>query len=283
MRIQARAKINWALQSTGLLPGGYHALDMLMESVSLEDTLEIFPADELMLTVDGEVAGDENLVMRAAKLLQAHTGCSLGAQMRLTKRIPARAGLGGGSADCAAAMAGLNQMWALGLSQDTLQALGLRLGADVPFCLMGGLCRARGRGEILTPLQPEKKACLLIAMGGDGLSTRDVFVQLDRKERLWRGDMEAAQAAVICRDLTALEVCAENSLYAPAVEISNLPGEIVADMYAMGAKMARMSGSGSACFGVFEDGEAARKALEDKYGFCVLCHTQDAGWKIEEE
>ena len=88
---------------------------------------------------------------------------------------------------------------------------------------------------------------------------------------------------MICRDLTALEVCAENSLYDPAVEISNLPGEIVADMYAMGAKMARMSGSGSACFGVFEDGEAARKALEDKYGFCVLCHTQDAGWKIEEE
>ena len=114
------------------------------------------------------------------------------------------------------------------------------------------------------------------------MSTRDVFVRLDQKERPWRGDMEAAQAAVICRDLAALEAYAENSLYAPAVEISDLPQKIVQDMYAMGAKMARMSGSGSACFGVFGDGEAARKVLEDKYGFCVLCHTQDAGWVIEE-
>ena len=156
MEIQARAKINWTLNVTGKREDGYHLLDMLMQPIALHDTLYIEAADGLTLTVecaDGLSAGDDNLVLRAARALQAIGGISRGASMRLIKRIPMGAGLGGGSADAAAALKGLNKLWGIGLDLPALCRIGERLGADIPFCLHDAPRRAQGIGENLTPIE----------------------------------------------------------------------------------------------------------------------------------
>ena len=151
LKIQARAKINWTLDVVGVLPNGYHDLDMLMQSVTLCDQMTVEDADELTLSVrtgGTYVPADENnLVLRAAHALRQKTGCTRGARITLRKYIPVAAGMGGGSSDAAAALVGLNRLWGLGLTEDTLEEIGLTIGADVPFCIRGGLERAPARGR----------------------------------------------------------------------------------------------------------------------------------------
>ena len=151
MHVVARAKINWTLDIVGKREDGYHLMDMLMQPVELADELTLEKTENgLTLTVSGYPrvkAGPDNLALRAAQALQAQTGYRGGASIHLHKRIPVGAGLGGGSADAAGVLAGLNRLWETGLTQQELEALGLRLGADVPFCLRGGLQRAQGVGE----------------------------------------------------------------------------------------------------------------------------------------
>ena len=154
MHVVARAKINWTLDIVGKREDGYHLMDMLMQPVELADELTLEKTENgLTLTVSGYPrvkAGPDNLALRAAQALQAQTGYRGGASIHLHKRIPVGAGLGGGSADAAGVLAGLNRLWETGLTQPELEALGLRLGADVPFCLRGGLQRAQGVGEKLS-------------------------------------------------------------------------------------------------------------------------------------
>ena len=152
LKIQARAKINWTLDVVGTLPNGYHDLDMLMQSVTLCDQMTMEEAPQLTLYVRAQgrsfvPADGNNLVLKAAAALQAATGCTRGARITLKKYIPVAAGMGGGSSDAAAALVGLNRLWGLGLSPDKLEEIGLTVGADVPFCIRGGLQRAKGVGE----------------------------------------------------------------------------------------------------------------------------------------
>ena len=147
MLIRANAKINWTLDTVGVRADGYHLLDMLMQSISLHDTLTLEPAEDVTFSADGatRVPQDEgNLALRAALALRRHAGTAQGAMIHLHKRIPSGAGLGGGSADAAAVLHGLNALWELNLPMETLRQIGLTLGADVPFCLMGGLAHVRG-------------------------------------------------------------------------------------------------------------------------------------------
>ena len=162
LKIQARAKINWTLDVVGTLPNGYHDLDMLMQSVTLCDQMTMEEAPQLTLYVRAQgrsfvPADGNNLVLKAAAALQAATGCTRGARITLKKYIPVAAGMGGGSSDAAAALVGLNRLWGLGLSPDKLEEIGLTVGADVPFCIRGGLQRAKGVGEKLTPLAMKKR------------------------------------------------------------------------------------------------------------------------------
>ena len=155
MRILARAKINWSLDITGRREDGYHLMDMLMQPVTLHDIVTIEKAEEVTLTTSGSLLlppSEDHLALRAARALQKHTGCSLGASIHVEKHIPVGAGMGGGSADAAAVLHGLNALWQLNLTQQELEAIGLTLGADVPFCLRGGLTRTTGIGEIMQPL-----------------------------------------------------------------------------------------------------------------------------------
>ena len=263
MRVEAHAKINWALNITGRLPDGYHALDMVMQSIALSDTLDIAPAQTLSLTVDGapDPHAEDNLVMRAARALNAAAGTDRGACMALQKRIPARAGLGGGSADCAAALRTLNALWELGFDDAALSAIGARLGADVPFCLAGGLARVSGIGEIIEQVPGAPEIPLLLVTPGGGLSTGPVF-------RLWDEggfpavslDSRALADAVARRDLSAVDRLCANALTAPAVALMPEIGAVISAMRAQGAKAAFMTGSGSTVVGAFGDEAAARRA-----------------------
>ena len=262
IELEAHAKINWALWVTARRPDGYHELDMLMQRIALCDRLKVEGAEETVLYVDGQPSTDhDNLVLRAARALREETGARRGVRMFLEKRIPARAGLGGGSADCAAALIALNRLWGLGLSDGRLQAIGLRLGADVPYCLAGGLCRVRGIGEAVQRLPEGPKQHLVMARLGDGLSTADVFRAWDENPSFPPTDAAGAVAALLSGDFDGLRALAHNALTAPAARLMPEIPEKIAALYAEGARYAQMSGSGSTVYGVFaRRDEAARAA-----------------------
>lgn len=261
MLIKAYAKINWNLNVLGELPGGYHELDMLMQSVELCDDVELLEDDNLSLEIagaDGLSAGEDNLMLRAARLMREHTGVERGVRMRLAKRIPMQAGMGGGSSDAAAVLRGLNEMWSAALGEDELRALGLKLGADVPYCLTGGLCRARGLGERLCREQDAPEVQLIVAMPARGLSTAEVF---RRCKSGCEQDAGRALEALRARGWAWLDAHTANDLQAPACELRPEIAECISFMRECGADFARMTGSGSAVYGVFET-ESAERALE---------------------
>lgn len=165
LKLEAYAKVNLTLEVLGRRPDGYHEVTSVMQTVSLADTLglELAQAPALNLSCsDSALQGEDNLALRAARLLLEATGSARGARLRLEKRIPVAAGLGGGSSDAAAALRGFNRLWGLGLSPEELLALAPRLGADVAFFLRGGTALARGQGEEITPLRPLPRAWLVI-------------------------------------------------------------------------------------------------------------------------
>jgi 4-diphosphocytidyl-2-C-methyl-D-erythritol kinase len=151
--VSARAKINLTLEVLGRRGDGFHEIVSVMQCIDLSDTLTVAPAPALHLHAPGmDCDAEDNLALKAARLLQAHTGCARGASIRLRKRIPLAAGLGGGSSDAAAVLLALNDLWSLGLEADELHSLASSLGSDVPFFLSGGTALAEGRGERLTVL-----------------------------------------------------------------------------------------------------------------------------------
>ena len=283
LRLAARAKINWTLDILGTRPDGYHQMDMLMQSVALADTLLLEPDDQLSLEVanGGTLERDErNLVMRAALALRAYTGCTRGARMGLEKHIPIGAGMGGGSADAAAALIGLNRLWKLGLKKRELLKIGLSLGADVPFLLVGGAARAGGIGEEIEPLRSAPRFDLVIVQPCEPLLTREVFAAYDARPAVRRPDTGAARHALLTRDGLALATSAANVL-APVSE-AKMPAirEAKAALLAQGATFAQMTGSGSAVFGVFESASAARRAwaaLRGRYPRCERTRTTARG------
>lgn len=293
LKIQARAKINWTLDVVGVLPNGYHDLDMLMQSVTLCDQMTIEDADELTLTVRGPggtfvPADSSNLVLRAANALRAHTGCTRGARMMLRKYIPVAAGMGGGSSDAAAALKGLNHLWGLGLCDDALEEIGLTIGADVPFCIRGGLQRAQGMGERLTPVALKRALYLVAFQPCRGLSTKEVFAALHeegiRDED--RPDNEAAQRALVRGDVRLLGRSLGNVLEPVSRRLRPDIDKAIREIEASGAVGARMTGSGSAVFGVYLHAGACRKAaqaLEKTYPGCRMMRTAECGVVIEEE
>lgn len=259
----AYAKINWALNIVGRRPDGYHLLDMLMQTIDLSDALHIEPAEDLSLTANGVPAGEDNLILKAARALNRYTGANHGARMALEKRIPARAGLGGGSADCALALRALNGLWGMGLSEGELLKIGERLGADVPFCLTGGLARVSGIGEAIEPVPNAPEIPLVLVTPGGGLSTGPVFSLWD--DGAWPEvslDTRALAEAVARRDLPAVDKLCANALTAPAVSLMPEIGALIDRMHKLGAGAAFMTGSGSTVVGAFSDPAAARAAAQ---------------------
>ena len=293
LKIQARAKINWTLDVVGTLPNGYHDLDMLMQSVTLCDQMTMEEADTCTLLVrNGRgsfVPADEsNLVLRAAAALQKATGVARGARITLRKFIPVAAGMGGGSSDAAATLKGLNELWQLGLDDDALEEIGLTIGADVPFCIRGGLQRAQGVGEKLTPLTLKRPLYLVAFQPCRGLSTKEVFTALheDGIDPKDRPDNEAAQQALAAGDVRLLGKSLGNVLEPVSRRMRPQLDEAIRAIEESGALGARMTGSGSAVFGVYAHAGACKKAAEQLvkvYPTCRMMRTAECGGVITRE
>lgn len=277
MQIEARAKINWALEITGRRADGYHLLDGVMQPLVLSDTLSMEEANTLSLTIQGAAlsAREDNLILRSARALQAHTGTNKGAKIHLIKRIPMGAGLGGGSADAAAVMKGLNALWQLNLPMEALLSIGAKLGADIPFCLLNAPMRARGIGEILTPVSCLRTFPLVLIQPCEGLSTKEIFTAY-HQETPEGGSVEGVMAALKSGDLSLMEASAVNMLQTVSVRKKPVLQTAIGHLYASGASFARMTGSGSVVFGAFETDEAAQIAhekLKAAYPLCILTRT----------
>lgn len=279
MEIKARAKINWTLDVVGKRADGYHLLDTLMQPLELCDLITIEPDAGLSLTLDSPVelsAGEDNLMLRAARALQAYAGVAQGARMRLLKRIPMGAGLGGGSADAAAVLKGLNILWSLGLSLDALCEIGVKLGADIPFCLHDAPRRAQGIGERLTPFPCKRRFPLLVVQPCAALSTKAVFSAYSAVSPK-RPDTPGALRALAAGDLPLLSQCAANVLEEASLPMRPEIGAAKAALLQAGAVMAQMTGSGSAVFGAFEAEAQAAQAqalLQRRFTPCLLTSTE---------
>ena len=269
MEIHAYAKINLTLDVLRLRDDGYHELATILHTVDLFDSVFVEKAEEICVTSDVPLPPD-NTAFRAAKRFLAHMG--IGARIHMVKRIPCEAGLGGGSADAAAVLVGMNALCGGGVSLQALLDMGKAVGADVPFCLLGGCALAKGIGEILSPL-PHMPMDLLIVKGPGGVSTRALFQSL--RLPVAHPDTETAAAAIRAGNLRAFAPLAQNALEPAACAI--LP-EIAANkrrMLEADAIAAFMTGSGAAVAGIFESKEAAKKAakLFCDLPFARVCRT----------
>ena len=279
MLLKARAKINWTLDIVGQRADGYHLMDMLMQPVTLADDVVLLPADEITLTTGGSPllpADEKHLAYRAAMALKRHTGYSGGAAIHVEKRIPVGAGMGGGSADAAAVLVGLNRLWGLNLPTAELEAIGLTLGADVPFCIRGGLTRTTGIGEVMADLPCGKTWPLVVIQPCEGLSTKEIFTAYHEGVVDVRPDNDAAARALASGDEASLSAAMANVMQ--PVSEQRRPGiaEAIRALEAQGAFAARMTGSGSAVFGAFADAASAAKAYEAlraRWERTFLCET----------
>lgn len=287
MQLKAWAKINWSLDILGQREDGYHLMDMVMQLIELHDDIVIEPADSLTLLVNGRVHVPDtadNLVLRAAQALQSYAGIDKGAAIHLHKRIPVCAGLGGGSADAACVLHGLNRLWALHYPLETLCEIGVKLGADIPFCLTGGLMRAEGIGEKLSPLPCKRSFPLLVIQPCRGLSTRDVFAALHNTPASeWEhADTNGVIHALADGNLHLLSVSLGNTLQPVSEAMRPELRACIRALKEHGARAAQMTGSGSAVYGVFStmaDARTAYESLRKKYRTCHLTHTMtDCGY-----
>jgi 4-diphosphocytidyl-2-C-methyl-D-erythritol kinase len=255
MQIKAHAKINLVLAVGARRPDGYHEVETVLQQLELHDRLEFREAADISVRTDSpEVPdGPENLVSRAAALLQERCGCSRGAEIRLTKSIPVAAGLAGGSADAAATLKGLNRLWGLNLDPDTLQGFAAELGADVPFCLDGPTALARGRGELLSPLPPPPPMGVILVRLPFRVRAADAYTWFDRLAGGEYPELSPVLAALAARDVTAIARGLANALEAAVFGMYPQLREIKRRVLGAGALGALMSGSGPTIFGLIPD------------------------------
>lgn len=263
--VQAQAKINWALDILSRREDGYHEMDMLMQKIALSDEIRFETARWTTLTVNCHLIANagKNLIVRAANLLNEYMGEKRGVRITLSKRIPVRAGLGGGSADCAAALMALNDLWGFKLSAKTLKKLALSLGADVPYCMENDFCRVRGIGEDVQTLENAPKIPLVVACVSPGLSTQAVFSNFDEAgDSPLNVPMEKLCGRLTAGDFHAADEISGNALERAAIRLLPAVADTMERMRACGSLYTRMSGSGSAVFGVFETADKAREAAQ---------------------
>jgi 4-diphosphocytidyl-2-C-methyl-D-erythritol kinase len=267
LTIPAFAKINLGLRVLGQRADGYHDLDTVFQTVSLHDTIKISATDEAEIVLscdDRRLAVDEtNLVMRAAKSLRARFGTEKGARIRLEKRIPVQAGLGGGSADAAVTLLALAHLWKLSASKHDLLALGSRLGADVAFFLFGGTAHGTGIGDNIVPLPDMSEKFVLIIKPNANTKTSDAFKALDERSlttpnsKTILSSSQPTEHFVIGR-FASLENDFEAVVFDLETEIARAKRALVQS----GVQAAALAGSGSAVFGIFDSEDAQRRAIQ---------------------
>ena len=256
MRIEAFAKVNFTLEVFGVRPDGYHALRSVVVPVSLHDTIEVEPACSLA----SDSGYPDDLCIKAARALDP----SRGARISVTKRIPAGGGLGGGSADAAAVLVALNEIWKLGRSRAELAEIGAQVGSDVPSLVTGGCVLMEGRGEKVTPMECPRLN-LVICNPGVHSSTAEVYSVCGERTSGDSGVLDAAIAALRSGDLEKIAASFVNDLAPAACRLHPEISEAMALLQSAGAVGVSMTGSGSSVFALVQDeGNARRIAAEIK-------------------
>ena len=263
---RAYAKINIGLDVLRRRADGYHEVKMIMQTVDIYDELVLErrkePGIELRMDNSELPSGGDNLICRAADLLFREKKITEGVNISLTKRIPIAAGMAGGSADAAAALRGLNELFDMGYSLKELQALGVGLGADIPYCLAGGTMLSEGIGEILTPLPAPPAAHLVIAKPDINVSTAFVYGNLHADRLAWHPDIDGMIVALQKGDLDGITDRLGNVLETVTVKAHPVIEQIRELLRKQGAENALMSGSGPTVFGIFKEKETAARAAE---------------------
>lgn len=263
--IKAYAKINLGLDVVQELPNGYHEVRMIMQTVGIYDELTLEKTDAgIYLTTDsGELPTDENnLIYRAARLMQQTYQIEDGVRIHLRKTIPVAAGMAGGSTDAAATMKGMNNLFGLGLSVPELMDLSVRIGADVPYCILGGTALAEGIGEKLTSLPAAPSCHVLIAKPDISVSTKYVYGHLDSAGIQHHPDIGGMVSAIRAGSLPGILERLENVLEAVTIPLHPVIADLKKRMLELGAAGSLMSGSGPTVFGIFTDREKASDAYE---------------------
>jgi 4-diphosphocytidyl-2-C-methyl-D-erythritol kinase len=273
MELKATAKINLGLDVLRKREDGYHDLRMIMQMTGMFDRISMFPRAgrpgiSFRTNLPYIPANENNLAYRAAKILMDEFEVSDGLSINLQKFIPVAAGLAGGSTDAAAVLIGTNKLFHLGLSLEELMVRGKKLGADVPYCLLGGTALAEGIGEVLTPLPDMPSCSILLAKPPVSVSTKEVYGALRADEIEVHPDIDGMVEALKAGDLRGVCDRCANVLEDVTAPSRPIIGEMERDMKKMGALCSIMSGSGPTVFGIFDDESAARKCrnhMRDKY------------------
>lgn len=278
--LESYGKINLGLDVLYKREDGYHEINTIMQQISLSDTLimrEIKEDIELDCNNKELPLDSTNLVYRAWKKMQEKTGINKGIQINIHKKIPIAAGLAGGSANAAAVLKGLNQLWGLNLSEEELREIGIEIGADVPYCIMGGTALAEGIGERLTKIKSFKDKDILLVNPGIGVSTTEVYGSL-RLNKEARMDVQKIISSIERDDMKSVADNITNVMEEVVIEKNPIISQIKRDMVNYGALGALMSGSGPTVFGLFDDMDKlkfCKQILTEKYskGIVLLAKT----------
>lgn len=266
MVIQAYGKVNLGLDVVRRLPNGYHEVKMVMQSVSVYDELTIEKVEGIGITLTSNVPGlpcdDSNLIVKAAKLFMESIGQKFGVKIHLEKHIPMAAGMAGGSADAAGCFCGLNALMGNPLSIDECKEQGVKIGADVPFCMEGGTQLSEGIGEVLTRLPDYESPYILIAKPDIDVSTKYVYENLHVDTLKVHPDIDGMVAAIRSGDQAGVLQCMDNVLQTVTESQYTVIGELKQMMLQAGAQNSMMSGSGPTVFGIFTSGETLEQAYQ---------------------
>ena len=264
--LKALAKINLGLDVLGKREDGYHEVRMVMQTIHLYDRVEIKKTRSPHIHVETNLyylpVNEDNLVYRAAKLMKDEFQIKEGVRIVLQKFIPVAAGLAGGSSDAAAVLVGMNRIFNLGLKQNKLMELGLKIGADVPFCIMRGTALAEGIGEKLTALPPMPKCPVLIAKPAISVSTKAVYEGLKLYDGMEHPDIDGVMEGIQQKDLKGVASHMGNILETVTIPMYPVIEDIKKLMLENGALNAMMSGSGPTVFGLFPNEKEIRRAYE---------------------
>lgn len=266
IRMNAYAKINIGLDVINRRDDGYHNVSMIMQSVNLYDNLTISKNSSNKIIVRTNLpylpTDKKNLVYSAAHLFKDVTGIKSGLLITLKKRIPVAAGLAGGSTDAAATLMGLNKLFNAGMTKDELSKLGVKLGADVPYCLMMGTALSEGIGDKLSPLPPMPKCHILLVKPNINVSTKFVYENLKLDDSTIHPNISLMQKAIESQNLLELTKHMGNLLETVTINHYPIINNIKDKMVELGAMTSLMSGSGPTVFGIFNNYKTAKDAFQ---------------------
>ncbi|MFZ5968817.1 MAG: 4-(cytidine 5'-diphospho)-2-C-methyl-D-erythritol kinase [Bacillota bacterium] len=266
LKLKARAKINISLDVLGKRPDGYHEVRMIMQQIDLYDEIviqEIQQGIRVRSNLDFLPCDEGNLAYRAARLMQQTYGINKGVEIFIQKQIPVAAGLAGGSTDAAAVLTGLNQLWNIGASKQELMNVGLKLGADVPFCILGGAALAEGIGEKLTAIDGLENVWIVLSKPNLGVSTAEVYKNLELEKIEKHPDTEAIMEAMKNNQLQKVASNLCNVLESVTENLCPIVKDIKRRMLEYQALGSLMSGSGPTVFGIYKDYQKAKNAYDN--------------------